>query len=165
MLPLLALGLLAACGRQHSSADHADDRAASQPAPVAVSAPKASPDVPGTALPPADAKLRYIGRWAARLDLCRAGAWRFTARRLSTAGEVSCDFDHVGPIPGGYAIDATCTAEAPPVKDHFTLRFAESARAMLVAGSKVLADTGLIWCGPDQAAPEDQPTISPGLKK
>ena len=98
-------------------------------------------------LPPPDTKYRYVGRWAATEQLCASGAWRFAPKRLDTAGEVSCSFDSVAQAPGGYDIQATCTAEAPPQPDTIKLRFAESAQAMLV-DSHVLPPAGLIYCGP-----------------
>lgn len=123
------------------------------PAPVASASPTPastpSPDsgTPGK-LPPADgASPRYVGRWAATERLCTSGAWRFYATHLETAGEVSCSYNRIDKVPGGYDLHATCTAEAPPAPDLIKLRFAESAQAMLVE-SKTLTSTGLIYCGP-----------------
>ncbi|HVI98670.1 MAG TPA: hypothetical protein VM657_06340 [Sphingomonas sp.] len=100
---------------------------------------------PGT-LPPADAEDRYVGRWAATQQLCATGAWRFQPKRLDTAGEVSCAFDDVKKVPGGYDIAASCLAEGQQSKDTIQLRFAESARAMLVQ-SKMWDGVGLTYCG------------------
>lgn len=102
---------------------------------------------PGTTLPPADAAYRYVGRWAADARLCRGGAWLWRERSLDTAGEVSCQFEKVTPVPGGYDIDARCTAEGPEKPDRIKVRFAESARAMLVDAT-VVRPVGLIYCGP-----------------
>jgi len=120
--------------------------------PPATSAPTAPlPGVPlappGTTLPPADREFRYVGRWAATPELCETGAWVFEAQRLTTAGEVACDFGAVTPVPGGYTIAATCTAEAPPTEHTLHISFAESARAMLIEGGP-FEDAGLIYCGP-----------------
>ena len=104
--------------------------------------------VPGT-LPPADAEYRYAGRWAATQQLCETGAWRFQPKRLDTAGEVSCTFDNVEQVPGGYDIAASCLAEGNRTKDTIELRFAESAQAMLVQ-SKMWDGVGLTYCGPAQ---------------
>ncbi len=98
-------------------------------------------------LPPADAAYRYVGRWAATPQLCATGAWRFHERRLDTAGEVSCTFDKIDRAPGGYDIAATCLAEGNRISDTIALRFAESARAMLVS-SKMWDGVGLSYCGP-----------------
>ena len=109
-------------------------------------APAVSP--PGAALPPPSAEPRYAGLWAVDAQACADPAWRFEARRLSTKGEVSCDFDAVRRTAAGYEIDATCVAQAPPQKHRLTLTFAESAKAMLVDGGPFGAPVGLIWCGP-----------------
>jgi hypothetical protein len=99
-------------------------------------------------LPPADgAAPRYVGRWAATRQLCEGGAWRFHAKYLETAGEISCSYPRVDTVPGGYDLHAACTAEGPPRTDVIKLRFAESAQAMLV-DSKLLPSIGLIYCGP-----------------
>ncbi|MCM8731359.1 hypothetical protein ACFO8O_10350 [Hephaestia sp. GCM10023244] len=98
-------------------------------------------------LPPADSPYRYVGRWAATQQACDSGAWRFEERRLTTAGEVSCSFDSVVKAPGGYDIAATCQAEGHRAPDKIKLRFAESARAMLVS-SGMWDGVGLTYCGP-----------------
>jgi hypothetical protein len=54
----------------------------------------------------------------------------------------------VSEVPGGYDVKAMCTAEGPPTADTLQIRFAESAKAMLF-NSKVIADTGLVFCGRD----------------
>lgn len=117
------------------------------PAPSTGVAPAEETTVTPGKLPPPDAEYRYVGRWAATEQLCTSGAWRFAPKRLDTAGEVSCAFDSVDKVPGGYDIHANCTAEAPPQPDTIKLRFAESAQAMLVE-SRVLSSAGLIYCGP-----------------
>jgi hypothetical protein len=99
-----------------------------------------------------DGPPRYVGRWAAREELCAEGAWRFEAMDLSTAGEVSCDFRRVEEVPGGYDVDATCHAEGSQTDEVIKLRFAESAAkdngAMLVA-SKTFQPIELIRCSGD----------------
>jgi hypothetical protein len=97
---------------------------------------------------PAEPAPRYVGRWATSVELCRDGAWVFEPDRLTTAGEVACEFRHVAPAPGGYDIDAMCTAEAPPAPYSLRLRFAESAGALLVEGGP-FHDVGLIPCRGD----------------
>ena len=94
---------------------------------------------------PRQASHRFIGRWATEQANCAARAWRFTADRLTTAAGSVCTFRHVSEIPGGYDIAARCTSKGPPVNDTLELRFAESARALLVE-SDVLGDSGLVRC-------------------
>lgn len=151
-----ALVFLAACSPQTPGDEDASspDVAAvagtdgSNTEPIA--APTSTPEsaAPDAALPPPDAERRYVGRWAADAGMCRDAAWVFTRDRLETAGSVVCDFTEVTDAPGGYDIAARCFAEAPPQADSFRLRFAESAGAMLIEGSSVLADAGLVYCGP-----------------
>lgn len=104
------------------------------------------PVVPTPVAPPPSPPPRYVGRWAASADLCRTGAWNFAERRLETAGEVACDFQRVTPNEGGYDIHAVCTAEGPPKAYDLKLRFAQSAKALLLEGGP-FNDIGLIWCG------------------
>jgi len=101
------------------------------------------------AIPPDDRALRFVGRWAAEEPLCRTQAWRFTADGLETPGASVCSFGDITPVDGGYDIAARCTAEAPERADAIRLRFAESAHAMLF-DSDVIADTGLVYCGPNE---------------
>lgn len=159
----LAAGLvLAACSQQPANETASTDAVtpvtneapplptpSASPTSATTATPAPSPDSgePGK-LPPANgATPRYVGRWAATEQLCASGAWRFYATHLETAGEVSCTYNRVDKVPGGYDLHATCTAEAPPAPDLIKLRFAESAQAMLVE-SKTLKSTGLIYCGP-----------------
>jgi len=150
----IAAGLmLGACSQQPGNeiaATNVMTPVANDVVPINSASPiPASPDSgePGK-LPPANgATPRYVGRWAATEQLCASGAWRFYATHLETAGEVSCSYDRVDKVPGGYDLHAMCTAEAPPMPDLIKLRFAESAQAMLVE-SKTLKSTGLIYCGP-----------------
>jgi hypothetical protein len=117
------------------------------PSPTPASSPSPDSGEPRKLPPAAGATPRYVGRWAASEQLCASGAWRFYATHLETAGEVSCSYNRVDTVPGGYDLHATCTAEAPPAPDLIKLRFAESAQAMLV-DSKTFKSTGLIYCGP-----------------
>jgi hypothetical protein len=140
--PLMAVLMLCACGRggAHAPAQKPPPPPDSQPSPTTVR--------PGASLPPADAAARYVGLWAADVKACADPPWRFEPRRLTTKGEVSCAFDEVHRAPGGYDIAATCTAEAPPKAYTLKLRFAESAKAMLVDGGPFAEPVGLVWCGP-----------------
>ena len=80
---------------------------------------------------------------------CRTAAWRFTATSLATPAGSQCRFSRVTEVPGGYDIQATCTAEAPPTSDTLRIRFAESADGMLFESDSI-ADAGLIYCGPPE---------------
>lgn len=99
-------------------------------------------------LPPADATLRFVGLWATSRANCTAKPWRFTAHDLTVADRPHCTFYKVTPSPGGYDIAAQCPAKEPVHTDLIKLRFAESARAMLVE-SNAISPTGLIYCGKD----------------
>lgn len=109
-------------------------------------APNARPDA-GT-VSPAVEPARYVGRWAARPELCRDGAWRFETRRVATAGEVACDFDKVSPTASGYEIEARCTAEGASAPQRFTLTMTDPAapEAMTVAGGPWSGATTLARC-------------------
>jgi hypothetical protein len=97
-------------------------------------------------LPPADAALRFVGTWAASKAECESKPWRFTADSLKATGGPTCSFYKVTKAPGGYDIAAQCPAKEPVHTDLINLRFAESARAMLVE-SNAIKPTGLIYCG------------------
>lgn len=99
-------------------------------------------------LPPPGETPRYVGQWAAASLGCENPAWRFEERRVSTQGEVSCEFNDVQTTATGYTIQATCTAQAPPTQETIQLSFAESARAMMVSGGPWSAAIGLTYCGP-----------------
>jgi hypothetical protein len=99
-------------------------------------------------LPPPGPLPRFVGKWAADQKSCESAPWQFTQSTLRTPAGSSCSFDQVAEVPGGYDVKAMCTAEGPPTADTLQIRFAESAKAMLF-NSKVIADTGLIFCGRD----------------
>lgn len=147
-IALALLTVLAACEKSKPEANETSANVVA-PANNATAAP-AQP-APG-ALPPADANLRFVGVWAAEPALCEQGAWRFSERGLETAGEISCRFERINPVPGGYDIATTCIAEGDETRDTLRLRFAESAKAMMVETDKVLQPIGLNWCGPEGAA-------------
>jgi hypothetical protein len=95
----------------------------------------------------AAAAYRFLGRWAAKAGNCPTQAWRFSATELRTPAGSQCTFRKVSEVPGGYDIEARCTAEGPATDDKLKLRFAESAKALLFE-SKTIADAGLVRCGP-----------------
>jgi hypothetical protein len=98
------------------------------------------------ALPPANAGLRFVGRWATSEANCAAQPWQFSADRLTATGGPHCSIYKVSEAPGGYDLAARCPAKKPNELDLIKLRFAESARAMLVE-SNAISPTGLIYCG------------------
>lgn len=152
LLIALAPAALAACERTAPTSDA--PAAAAPPAAVRPPAPATAvaPAPVGKDLPPINGPdPRYVGRWAAAATACGHEAWRFSAQELETPGEVACTFGKVTPTPGGYDIDMTCVAEAPPAPSTLHLRFAESAKAMLVSGGPFSGEVGLVYCGPPEA--------------
>ena len=145
---LSAAVALAACSPSPEGEAPPDAQAASDLVEEAAGpAGATSTDEPGTALPPADAASRYIGRWAESAEQCRSEAWTLTRNRLTAPDDIACDFTRIEKSPGGYAIDAVCAIDGAEEDDSITLRFAESAKAMLVEGTATLPETGLIYCG------------------
>jgi len=108
-----------------------------EPQPLPSTLPAPSADTP-----------RYVGLWATTAEGCAEPAWRFEANRISTRGEVSCEFQNVAMTNTGYEIAASCTAEAPPAPYTINLSFAESARAMMISGGPWSAGTSLVYCRP-----------------
>ncbi len=100
-----------------------------------------------TTLPPLSATTpRYLGLWATTAEGCSDPAWSFEARRVSTQGEVSCEFQNVAMTERGYDIQAQCTAQAAPEPHTIQLSFAESARAMMISGGPWQSGTALVFC-------------------
>ena len=106
-----------------------------------------STSAPGTTLPPSDATFRYVGRWAESAEQCRSEAWTLTRDGLTAPDDIACDFTRIEKSTGGYTIDAICAIDGAAEDDNIILRFAESAKAMLVEGAATLPETGLIYCG------------------
>jgi len=159
-LALIATLLLAGCGSSTGSneanavgSSGESGNAASAAAPAVNESDKkvsAAANEEGAnslgALPPADAALRFVGTWASSKAECASKPWRFTADRLTVAGGPSCSFYKVTKAPGGYDIAAQCPTKEPIHTDLINVRFAESARAMLVE-SNAIKPTGLLYCG------------------
>ena len=112
----------------------------------AVSANEAQAGNALASLPPANADLRFVGLWAKDAANCASHGWRFTADGLTGPDAPHCSFYKVTKMPGGYDLAARCPAKKPVELDLLKLRFAESARAMLVE-SNAIRPTGLIYCG------------------
>lgn len=148
---LCAVAVLAACSPPSDEDASSSDTRTTIPAArePAVGQPDAAATeaTAGTTLPPPDAEYRYIGRWAETAAQCRGEAWTLTRDRLTAPDDIACAFGTVEQSPGGYTIDATCTIGGEEEDNTITLRFAESAKAMLVEGATSLPETGLIYCG------------------
>ena len=99
-------------------------------------------------LPPPGAGPRFVGNWAADQQSCEASPWQFTASALHSPKGADCSFNQVTEVPGGYDVVAMCTAKGPPASETIEIRFAESAKAMLIK-SKSVGDRGLVFCGRD----------------
>ena len=87
----------------------------------------------------------FVGRWAAKEEMCGNAAWEITGARLSTPGHTVCDFDQVKKVEGIYRIDATCTAEGPPAEYELRVSYAQSAKALLIEGGP-MEPIGLVAC-------------------
>jgi hypothetical protein len=123
------------------------DPAEPPPDPEAAAQVGEAQPLPSTLPPPSATTPRYVGLWATTAEGCAEPAWRFEANRVSTRGEVSCEFQNVTMTNNGYDIQASCTAESPPTPSSIQLSFAESARAMMIAGGPWQAGTALVYCG------------------
>jgi len=97
-------------------------------------------------LPPTEAALRFVGLWATDKASCASRGWRFTSDALTVPDGPHCSFYKVTKMPGGYDLAGRCPSKKPVELDLIKLRFAESARAMLVE-SNAIKPTGLIYCG------------------
>jgi hypothetical protein len=104
--------------------------------------------LPNTLPPPSETTPRYVGMWASTSVGCELPAWTIRADSLSTIGEVSCTFDSVQQTSTGYTIQSTCYAEGPGTPAELQLSFAESARAMMIAGGPWDQAPSLVYCGP-----------------
>jgi hypothetical protein len=144
--PLLVIALLSCRPEPAQEAALEGENAAETPPPPDADINASLEEVAGLEAPP-----RFVGRWAAEEGLCADTAWRFTARELHTPAGSVCRFTEVREVPGGYDIEARCTAEAPERDDQLRLRFPESAGGMLFE-SESIADAGLVSCE-DRAEP------------
>jgi hypothetical protein len=147
---LVASLLLAGCGSQSASNEANPPVNPSRPANEPNSTGEAQTDQAvgnklGT-LPPADAALRFVGVWATSEANCASKPWRFTADTLDATGGPQCSIYKVSKVPGGYDLAVQCPAKKPLPTDLIKLRFAESARTMLVE-SNAISPMGLIYCG------------------
>lgn len=122
------------------------DPAEPEPDPHAAEQVGEAEPLPSTLPTPSETTPRYVGLWATTAEGCTEPAWRFEERRITTRGEVSCEFQNVAMTERGYDIQAQCTAQAPPEAHNIQLSFAESARAMMISGGPWQSGTALIYC-------------------
>ena len=141
--------LIAACGKSPPTGEpngplRTDDA-------IANKAPNASQQVETGQegeLPAAGATPRFVGNWAKDEQSCESAVWKFTDSTLRTPEGENCSFNRVNETAGGYDIQATCSAKDGPQSELLKVRFAESAKAMLL-DSKELKNAGLVFCGRD----------------
>lgn len=150
-LVLFSATLLAACGQKAgtpATENASSGNAAAASNVVESNAPEANQAAapPAGSLPPANAALRFVGRWATNEADCASKPWVFTADRLTATDGPHCSIYKVTNMAGGYDLAAECPAKVPDHSDLIKLRFAESAQAMLVE-SNAIAPMGLIYCG------------------
>ena len=139
--------LLAGCGKSAQPGENQPSASEKSVAPNVNAAPAGSVGQNDVgALPPSDAALRFVGTWAKSRSDCTSKPWRFTADKLTAEDGPDCSIYKVSKVPGGYDLAAQCPAKKPIPTDLIKLRFAESARAMLVE-SNAIAPMGLIYCG------------------
>lgn len=124
------------------------DPAEPEPDPGAASQVGEVRPLPSTLPAPSETTPRYVGLWATTAEGCAEPAWRFEQNRISTRGEVSCEFQNVAMTDRGYDIQAQCSAQAPPEQHNIRLSFAESARAMMISGGPWQSGTALVYCTP-----------------
>ena len=141
-LAMIAATLLAACSSQPANdVANRPENSAGVPAvpPIAPPGPIAKPEPLGEAA-------RYVGRWAANPGLCETGAWKFEARHLATAGEVSCDFETVSAVSGGYDVKAHCLAEGAQSDETIRLRILAGRSNRMTVASKTFQPIELERC-------------------
>jgi hypothetical protein len=126
--------------------------------PEAAAPPAVSPATPA---PVSTTPKIFVGRWAARPELCRSEAWIITADQLRTPDGVVC---RLGAAQGEGPVEvaATCTAKGVSKPSRLRFAYAESAGALLIENGP-FADVGLVRCpaGAD-TAPEPIPPGEPG---
>lgn len=130
-------------------------------------APPATPPVaqnPGPPLTPNPMPPGYVGRWAASADLCEAGAWVFTDKGLTTAGEVSCTFTAVTPNESGWIAEGACIAQAPAAPASLVLNTtrAGAERTLAVSGGPFKGPQVLTACDVPGGPPAPGAAAAPG---
>lgn len=97
-------------------------------------------------LPPPGIGPRFVGKWAADEKSCKSAAWLFTATTVRRPDNWGCSFARVSKVPGGYDVEATCGPAKRSRAASLKIRFAESAKAMILT-STGSGHTGLVFCG------------------
>ena len=169
LVAVLALGGCKVTFHERDEAE-ANASAEAQPAPAPAIAPPAiaSPaPAPGDeALPttatalgapppyavPADGPAPAItGRFAASPALCRAGAWTFTDKGVTTDGETACELLHREPSGEGQRLTMSCQAEGAETNEQWTVMPADDGGIDVVRRSEELrSSVSLVSC--DQPA-------------
>ena len=147
-MKLVALARCAAAGACLAMTVSCSRPSDPEPDPHAAAQVGDTEPIPSTLPPPSATTPRYVGLWATTAEGCDDPAWRFEARRVSTQGEVSCEFQDIATTDHGFDIQARCTAESPPTPYAIQLSFAESARAMMISGGPWQSGTALVYCAP-----------------
>ena len=158
-LAIGAIVLLAACGQKPQPSENqatanekitTEEKAGGNAVGTNVAAGNASSNETGVAnssgLPPANAGLRFVGRWAKSQAECTTKPWIFTEKEITAVDGPHCTIYHIATAPGGYDLAATCPAKVPEHTDLISIRFAESAQAILVE-SNAISPMGLVYCG------------------
>jgi hypothetical protein len=140
---LVVLGL-AACNRVDGPSPKGDPMTPD----AARQSLEAARATPAGRLPPADSRARYVGRWAPSETACANEVWLFEANTAKSPRGGSCRFTTVTPVDGGYDVEAQCGRDGVERARRFSLRFAESAQAMLIEGGPAFGDVGVVFCGP-----------------
>jgi hypothetical protein len=157
-LAIGAIVLLAACGQKPQPSENqatanekitTEEKAGGNAAGNNVAEANASSN--GTravesGLPPSNAGLRFVGRWAKSQAECTTKPWIFTEKEIAAVDGPHCTIYHIATAPGGYDLAATCPAKVPVHTDLISIRFAESAQAILVE-SNAISPMGLVYCG------------------
>jgi hypothetical protein len=99
--------------------------------------PAQAPELP----PPGD--IRFAGRWAHSPSECKDMFWSLTRSEIS-GPSLQCSVRSIGTVAGGYDLEARCGRRE--TDETVYLRFAESARALLVE-SPSIGNKGLVFCG------------------
>jgi hypothetical protein len=142
-LLIAALAMLAGCNKAPvGNEPNGPLKASENRETPAVTAPGAG------VLPSPSEGLRFVGRWAEDQKSCTTAASTFTQTTLTLPDGASCSLNRATQMPGGYDVQATCTAKGAPTGDLLKIRFAESAKAMLL-DSEILGSKGLVFCGRD----------------
>jgi hypothetical protein len=90
----------------------------------------------------------YVGPWAATEALCSGGVWRFTPKRLTTAGGVDCEIVSATQGVASWAVSVSCRTEEGSEPGLLTLILPDPARpdVMSVEGGPFHGPVTLTRC-------------------